>query len=367
MEQRTSTVVPDTSLGFMVAVHEAASHEEANRLVEVLNTRAIPALVQSRELGVSGLITPAGERDIWILVPQSMRLDALSILDQQRDAIIRAEALALLSRAREAQTLPRAWPPPPLPRPSLVPAGDEVDEDDTLREPIDAPAAALSARVLAAALGIGGGVLAQRLLESGLGDRAYRLLAVSPNHPDEWWRLVTAGFLHSGLAHFAMNGLFALILGSVLFGTHGFGAVIATWVLTSAAGLFAEMSFTPAQYVLGASAGIYGLIGLWWGGQSERARRAVLPRRERWRAAGVIVLLIPGALTPFTSSGGGVAVLAHLFGFLVGRGLSMVFRRRFVGDDLVRTRWISNAGLAFASIIVVAAWSLAIPSLVLAR
>ncbi len=348
----------------MVAVHEAASHEEANRLVEILNERAIPALVQSRDVGIRGVIVPEGDRDIWVVVPQAMRPEALAILSRQAEAALSRQAEARLAPA--SAPIARTWPPvlpvqaPQGPQPPL----QVVEEDDALEEPREAPSGPLTPRLLTALLAIGSGITLQVVLERALGRSAViHLLSASPDRPDEWWRLVTAGFLHSGFAHLAMNGLFALILGVVLFGTHGFGAVLATWVTSSAAGLLAEQSLSPATHILGASAGIYGLIGLWWGGQSERAKRAVLPRRERWRAAGIIVLLIPGALTPFTSTGSGVAVLAHLFGFLVGRALAWVFHRRFHDENLERTRIVSHVGFAFGALLIVGAWLAAIPSL----
>lgn len=103
--------------------------------------------------------------------------------------------------------------------------------------------------------------------------------------------------------------------------------------------------------VLGASAGNYGLVGLWAKGQLERSHRAMLPRWDRLRTVGVILLLVPGALTPVTSNGSRVAVLAHAVGFVAGFLGGYVFHRRLgpVEDPSIgrRARWAAILAFAF--------------------
>ncbi|HEY6723548.1 MAG TPA: rhomboid family intramembrane serine protease [Polyangiaceae bacterium] len=80
------------------------------------------------------------------------------------------------------------------------------------------------------------------------------------------WRVLTAGFLHRGFTHFAVNLMLLLLFGSILERLWGWTAVlacfscanvgsywIATWMVTA----------TPdrPEVLLGASAGAYGLLG----------------------------------------------------------------------------------------------------------
>ena len=76
----------------------------------------------------------------------------------------------------------------------------------------------------------------------------------------EWWRLVTAGFLHGGLMHIAMNMYVFYDLGpqvEEIFGTHRF---LAIYLLSSAGGFLAS-TYWADTLSIGASAALFGLIG----------------------------------------------------------------------------------------------------------
>jgi membrane associated rhomboid family serine protease len=79
-------------------------------------------------------------------------------------------------------------------------------------------------------------------------------------HDGEWWRLVTAGFLHAGLFHLFFN-MFALwILGGLLepaIGRLRFGLIYAVSLL---AGSFGALLVEPAARTVGASGAIFGLM-----------------------------------------------------------------------------------------------------------
>jgi len=76
----------------------------------------------------------------------------------------------------------------------------------------------------------------------------------------EWWRLVTAGFLHGGLMHIAMNMWVLYDLGpqvEEIYGTHRF---LVIYLLSSAGGFLAS-TYWSNTLSIGASAALFGLIG----------------------------------------------------------------------------------------------------------
>lgn len=77
----------------------------------------------------------------------------------------------------------------------------------------------------------------------------------------EWWRLVTANFLHGSVPHLAWNMLALAMLGLSLERELGTYRVFATYVFAAVAGAATSLAFT-AGTSLGASTGVMGLMGL---------------------------------------------------------------------------------------------------------
>jgi rhomboid protease GluP len=76
----------------------------------------------------------------------------------------------------------------------------------------------------------------------------------------EWWRLVTAGFLHGGLIHIAMNSWVLLDLGAEVEETYGAPRLIVFYFLATVSGFFLSSLWSNSLSV-GASAGLFGLLG----------------------------------------------------------------------------------------------------------
>src|SRR5215211_4030861 len=77
----------------------------------------------------------------------------------------------------------------------------------------------------------------------------------------EYWRLLTAGFLHVGLFHLATNMLSLWILGSMLepaFGRWRFGLI---YLVSLLCGSFGALLMSPDNVTVGASGAIFGLLG----------------------------------------------------------------------------------------------------------
>jgi len=76
----------------------------------------------------------------------------------------------------------------------------------------------------------------------------------------EYWRLVTAGFLHGGLIHIGMNSWAMFSLGADVDEIYGTSRMLAIYFVSSVCG-FAFSTLFSASLSIGASAGICGLIG----------------------------------------------------------------------------------------------------------
>jgi membrane associated rhomboid family serine protease len=77
----------------------------------------------------------------------------------------------------------------------------------------------------------------------------------------EYWRLVTAGFLHAGLLHLAFNMFALYVLGTMLepaIGRLRFGLIYGVSLL---AGSFGALVASPNAPTVGASGAIFGLMG----------------------------------------------------------------------------------------------------------
>lgn len=96
----------------------------------------------------------------------------------------------------------------------------------------------------------------------------------------EWWRLVTAGFLHGGMVHIFMNTWALFGLGAQVEETFGASRMWVIYFCATVLGFYASAVWSTALSV-GASAGIFGLLGAMiaygvrhhgWTGQAFRSQ-----------------------------------------------------------------------------------------------
>jgi len=76
----------------------------------------------------------------------------------------------------------------------------------------------------------------------------------------EWWRLVTAGFLHGGIVHIFMNCIGLLLIGADVEETYGAARMLVIYFCSTVAGFYASAMWSPVVSV-GASAAVFGLLG----------------------------------------------------------------------------------------------------------
>lgn len=165
--------------------------------------------------------------------------------------------------------------------------------------------------------------LAARLYFYGL--QANELVAAG-----QWWRLLTAAFLHDGLAHILFNMWALWALGTNLERQVGSLPFAFLYLASALAGGLAFYATVPGGRALGASGAVFGLFGVWLVSGFRRRKTAAGQAGFR-QMLGLLVLNL--ALPVFVP---GIAWQAHLGGLvaggLVGAGwLSTPLRGRHAG------------------------------------
>lgn len=77
----------------------------------------------------------------------------------------------------------------------------------------------------------------------------------------EWWRLVTAGFIHAGLIHIGFNMLLLWWFGAPLEQGLGRGRFLSLYFVSLLAGSAGALLFAPQTPTVGASGAVFGLFG----------------------------------------------------------------------------------------------------------
>ena len=157
----------------------------------------------------------------------------------------------------------------------------------------------------------------------------------------EYYRLLTAAFLHGGVFHLAMN-MFALAqLGPVLEQNLGRTRFLALYLLSALGGsVLSFLLSTPFQLGVGASGAIFGLFGAYY----------VVVRRLGGETRSIAVLLVVNLVLTFL-----VPLIdwrAHLGGLLTGTVIAAALAYAPRGPQ--RTRWQLLAGAAVAVVLVAA-------------
>jgi membrane associated rhomboid family serine protease len=76
----------------------------------------------------------------------------------------------------------------------------------------------------------------------------------------EWYRIVTAGFLHAGIIHLAFNMFALYILGTLLEPGIGTPRFLAVYLVSLLAGSFGALLLSPDAFTVGASGAVFGLM-----------------------------------------------------------------------------------------------------------
>ena len=137
----------------------------------------------------------------------------------------------------------------------------------------------------------------------------------------QWWRLITAGFLHGGAMHILMNSWAMLRLGADVESEFGAARYLLVYFAGTVGGFWMSMVLSPNSLSVGASAGLCGLVGAMIAiGFLSRSRSAREMRQDYLRYAGFT--LVFGVLSSW--SGWRIDNWAHAGGVIGGFGAAMI-------------------------------------------
>jgi membrane associated rhomboid family serine protease len=141
----------------------------------------------------------------------------------------------------------------------------------------------------------------------------------------EWWRIFTALFLHANWLHLTMNGAGLWIFGTAVEKTMGRWRLLMVFLLAGAFGNLASAFVAHYDVAIGASGGIFGVIGAF----AVAVWRLRSPMYHALRRRLLVVLALMVA-TDFTIGGLEPQVdnLAHVGGFVAGILIALVLYRR---------------------------------------
>jgi membrane associated rhomboid family serine protease len=155
----------------------------------------------------------------------------------------------------------------------------------------------------------------------GSGGSTQVFIDLSLTGPDvadgDYWRLITAGFLHSGLLHIGFNMYILYWLGTMLEPALGHGRFLALYMTSLLAGSFGALLLSPDARTVGASGAVFGLMGAAF--VMQRAR-GIDPMQS---GLGAVILfnLVLSFVIPNISIGG------HLGGLIGGAAAGYVMER----------------------------------------
>jgi rhomboid protease GluP len=132
----------------------------------------------------------------------------------------------------------------------------------------------------------------------------------------QWWRLITAGFLHGGIFHILMNSWVLFDVGVQVEEVFGVSRYLVIYFVGNVLGYLVSLYWAPGGLSIGASAAIMGLIGAMIAyGVHDRSAHAAAMRKMylRW----VVYILLFGLL-PFFAIDNAAHIGGLIGGFAIG-------------------------------------------------
>jgi rhomboid protease GluP len=129
----------------------------------------------------------------------------------------------------------------------------------------------------------------------------------------EWYRLVTAMFLHVGIFHLLLNSFAIYVFGGLVEQALGTARFVAVYLVTGFAASTVSFAFgDPARAAVGASGAVFGLLGAWLAYNLRRRSLSFGRANVQWVLMLLAVNLVFGLVVPR------IDWLAHVGGLVAG-------------------------------------------------
>lgn len=147
---------------------------------------------------------------------------------------------------------------------------------------------------------------------------------------DQWWRIFTGGFLHSGIAHIAFNMIFLWLLGNRMEKDIGASRFFFLYFGALVGGACGALLFDPNAVTVGASGAVFGLMGGALVGKRLFGNLA--------RESGLLGLLVLNILISFAFPG--ISIGGHLGGLAGGAIVVWIYSgiNKWTQDSYYRQR-----------------------------
>ncbi|MCW2976286.1 MAG: sle [Actinomycetia bacterium] len=171
-------------------------------------------------------------------------------------------------------------------------------------------------------------------------------------HQGQWWRLISAAFLHASIVHIAFNMLALWWIGAPVEQYLGRARFIGLYLVAGLAGSAGALVASPLQPVVGASGAIFGILGA----------MLILEWQATGRLGGNAMTLIVINLVigfAYNGAGGNISIGGHVGGLIGGILATLAFARWGKGHAAYgRLGAAGLAGLVFVAVasVAVAYW-----------
>ncbi|RLF87591.1 rhomboid family intramembrane serine protease [Thermococci archaeon] len=146
----------------------------------------------------------------------------------------------------------------------------------------------------------------------------------------EWWRLITAIFIHMGFIHFALNAFWLFYLGIDLEGVIGTKRFLIVFFISALVGNVLSLFTLPLDVASGgASGGLFGIVG------ASLAIEGVLRRNMSKALMNALFLFLINSIFP------GVNIIAHFGGLAAGLILGYTYGKWLKKRLMDMSYWVT--------------------------
>ncbi|MFA4668800.1 rhomboid family intramembrane serine protease [Pyrococcus kukulkanii] len=146
----------------------------------------------------------------------------------------------------------------------------------------------------------------------------------------EWWRLITAIFIHMGFIHFALNAFWLFYLGIDLEGVVGTKRFLIVFFISALFGNVLSLFTLPLDVASGgASGGLFGIVG------ASLAIEGVLRRNMSKALMNALFLFLINSIFP------GVNIIAHFGGLAAGLILGYTYGKWLKKRLMDMSYWVT--------------------------